>query len=127
MPVMREGRFWEKEAKIKEAAVTMAADAQRLSDVKSIGSVDVEIGGGGSHDGKARGKMSGTEKEDALFRHGASPFRTSAEPPPKFGWQHAWGMMKWGRKAGEWGKGVEGDRRKEKEGGQEVKDRSKST
>lgn len=46
-------------------------------------------------------------KED-LFRHGASPFRVSREPPPKIGWTHAWGMMTWGRKAGAWGKGVEG-------------------
>ncbi len=43
-----------------------------------------------------------------LFRHGASPFRTAAEPPPQIGWTHAWGMMRWGKKAGAWGKGVEG-------------------
>lgn len=42
------------------------------------------------------------DKEKQMFRHGASPFRTSQEPPPKFGWQHAWGMMTWGRKAGAW-------------------------
>ena len=41
-------------------------------------------------------------RESQMFRHGASPFRTSPEPPPKFGWQHAWGMMTWGRKAGAW-------------------------
>lgn len=118
-PVMHEGRFWEKRAQIKEAATQDLAEKQGLGDVNN----DV----GGSHDGKARGKMNGTEKEDALFRHGASPFRTSADPPPKFGWQHAWGMMKWGRKAGEWGKGVEGDRRKEGEEVEERKDRTKST
>ena len=37
-----------------------------------------------------------------------SPFRTSSEPPPKFSWVHAWGMMSWGKKAGKWGAGVEG-------------------
>ena len=42
------------------------------------------------------------DKDKQIFRHGASPFRTSQEPPPKFGWQHAWGMMTWGRKAGAW-------------------------
>lgn len=47
-------------------------------------------------------------REGEVFRHGASPFRTSAEPPPKFSWTHAWGMMRWGKKAGTWGKGVEG-------------------
>ncbi|SLM40940.1 P-loop containing nucleoside triphosphate hydrolase [Lasallia pustulata] len=48
------------------------------------------------------------EEKESLFRHGASPFRTSGEPPPKFAWVHAWGMMKWGKKAGAWGKGPEG-------------------
>ena len=37
-----------------------------------------------------------------------SPFRTSTEPPPKFSEVHAWGVVTWGRKAGLWGKGVEG-------------------
>lgn len=46
--------------------------------------------------------------QDELFRHGASPFRTSVEAPPKFGWEHAWGLVRWGKKAGAWGKGVEG-------------------
>ena len=46
--------------------------------------------------------------EQRLFRHGASPFRTLSEPPPRIGWSHAWGMMKWGKRAGAWGKGVEG-------------------
>ncbi|KAL9099866.1 MAG: hypothetical protein Q9163_004691 [Psora crenata] len=47
-------------------------------------------------------------KEQSLFLHGASPFRTSKEPPPKFSWTHAWGMMTWGKKAGAWGKGPAG-------------------
>ena len=43
------------------------------------------------------------------FKHGAtSPFRTSSEPPPKFSFTHIWGTVKWGKKAGAWGKGVEG-------------------
>jgi len=46
--------------------------------------------------------------EGEFFRHGSSPFRTAVEPPPKIGWTHAWGMMRWGKKAGAWGKGVEG-------------------
>ena len=37
-----------------------------------------------------------------------SPYRVSREPPPTIGWTHAWGMMKWGRKAGVWGQGVDG-------------------
>ncbi|KAF2722416.1 hypothetical protein K431DRAFT_221931 [Polychaeton citri CBS 116435] len=45
-----------------------------------------------------------------------SPFRTSSDPPPKLGWQHVWGTIKWGRKAGAWGQGIEGlkDRGSEK-------------
>ncbi|GAB7345456.1 hypothetical protein MBLNU457_3785t1 [Dothideomycetes sp. NU457] len=56
------------------------------------------------------------KKDEVLFRHGASPFRTAREPPPKFSWTHVWGTMKWGRKAGAWGQGVEGlkDRKKDK-------------
>jgi hypothetical protein len=46
---------------------------------------------------------------------GLVPFRTRAELPPKFGWQHAWGMMTWGGKAGDWGKGVEGDKNKNRD------------
>ncbi|KAL9031119.1 MAG: hypothetical protein Q9196_000825 [Gyalolechia fulgens] len=57
-----------------------------------------------------------TTKEEAFFRHGASPFRTSLEPPPKISWTHAWGMMRWGKKAGTWGQGPQGleERRKRK-------------
>ena len=53
--------------------------------------------------------------DEVMFRHGASPFRRSEEPPPKFSWTHIWGTMKWGKKAGAWGQGVEGlkDRKKE--------------
>ena len=53
-----------------------------------------------------------------LFRHGTSPFRTAVEPPPKISWTHAWGMMRWGKRAGVWGKGPEGlkDRERSRKG-----------
>lgn len=54
------------------------------------------------------------ELED-MFKHGASPFRTHPDAPPKFSWTHVWGMMTWGKKAGAWGKGVEGLGEREKE------------
>lgn len=58
-----------------------------------------------------------SDKEmDAMFRHGASPFRTTADPPPKFSEAHAWGVAQWGRKAGAWGKGVEGLGERKREG-----------
>ena len=94
-PVGVEGRFWEgRGEKI----------AEEVDDNKS--------GSPGTAAATNEGSMAGTEKDESLFRHGASPFRTRSDPPPRFGWQHAWGMMTWGRKAGEWGKGVEGDRGK---------------
>lgn len=58
-----------------------------------------------------------TTDGESMFRHGASPFRVSEEPPPRFSWTHAWGMMRWGRKAGVWGKGVEGLGERRGEGG----------
>ena len=54
--------------------------------------------------------------DEVMFRHGASPFRRSEEPPPKFSWTHIWGTMKWGKKAGAWGQGVEGLKDRKKEG-----------
>lgn len=53
-------------------------------------------------------KQEGNGNDQILFRHGASPFRTSKDPPPKIPWAHAWGMMKWGKKAGSWGQGPDG-------------------
>ena len=52
--------------------------------------------------------------DDAIFSHGASPFRRSESPPPRFNWTHAWGMALWGKKAGPWGQGPQGlnDRKK---------------
>ena len=58
-------------------------------------------------------------RDEGLFRHNASPFRTAQEPPPKFSFVHAWGMMQWGKKAGAWGKGVEGLNEREKSEGDE--------
>ena len=46
--------------------------------------------------------------QEVTLEHSVSPFRTMSNPPPKISWVHAWGMMKWGKKAGDWGKGVEG-------------------
>ncbi|ORY08926.1 AFG1-like ATPase-domain-containing protein [Clohesyomyces aquaticus] len=58
------------------------------------------------------------ESLDDLFAHEASPFRTVTDAPPKFNWTHAWGTIRWGKKSGAWGKGVEGleERRKDRPG-----------
>ncbi|KAI4160272.1 MAG: hypothetical protein LQ342_005864 [Letrouitia transgressa] len=48
-------------------------------------------------------------KKEIAKTEDTSPFRTSQDPPPKiWGWIHAWGMTRWGKKAGIWGKGPEG-------------------
>ena len=52
--------------------------------------------------------MPSAARDDALFQHGASPFRRSEKPPPRFNWTHAWGMALWGKKAGAWGQGPQG-------------------
>ncbi|KAL8847672.1 MAG: hypothetical protein Q9221_007314 [Calogaya cf. arnoldii] len=54
----------------------------------------------------------GNVMDETLFRHGASPFRTRQDPPPKIPWTHAWGMMRWGKKAGPWGQGPDGLRKR---------------
>jgi hypothetical protein len=42
------------------------------------------------------------------------PFQEKKPPPPKFGWIHAWGTIRWGKKAGLWGQGPEGLKGREK-------------
>ena len=69
-----------------------------------------------SLDDAAEGVKSAQSSDEAEFRHGASPFRTSKEAPPKFAWTHAWGMMTWGKKAGAWGKGPAGLSKRRKDG-----------
>jgi protein AFG1 len=63
--------------------------------------------------------LSKEEQQGQLFPHGASPFRTHPDAPPKIDWTHVWGTVQWGKKAGAWGKGVEGleERKGEKKGG----------
>jgi protein AFG1 len=97
-PLPVEVRRWERA--VGEDPVQMPMPA--LSDVKG----DVIIGEAAVDE----------TRDERSFRHGASPFRTTEDPPPKFNWTHIWGTMKWGRKAGAWGQGVEGlkDRSDEK-------------
>lgn len=120
-PVRKEGRSWERSISIVVDNAVME-EVRRNSTTGTTATSNSSSDGisnavDGSHDGgKRRIDQRLSDNEVAsMFKHGASPFRKSAEPPPKFGWQHAWGMMKWGKKAGEWGKGVDGDRSKDKD------------
>lgn len=90
---------------------------QSLSDVAPgfttpLSAADVaQMGGGAAHTGEGIvGVREVNEKDDeVMFRHGASPFRTSREPPPRIGDVHVWGVVSgWGKRAGTWGKGPDG-------------------
>ena len=100
-PVPASVRQWERsvETAASTPTTTSPGSGAAAGDVLAGGSADID-----------------EKRDEVLFRHGASPFRTAREPPPKFSWTHVWGTMKWGRKAGAWGQGVEGlkDRKKEK-------------
>jgi hypothetical protein len=63
--------------------------------------------------------LSQVEQQGQLFPHGASPFRTHPDAPPKIDWTHVWGTVKWGKRAGAWGKGVEGLQERMNEKGDE--------
>jgi protein AFG1 len=90
-PLPLELRHWERSASSSEEPATEASVPPNITSQTSNESVSQKI-----------------ETQEHVFAHGASPFRTSSEPPPKFNWTHAWGTIKWGKKAGVWGVGVEG-------------------
>lgn len=77
---------------------------------------------GGRFETKEERAVEGSTKGEGVegvFAHEASPFRTVDDAPPKIQWTHVWGTIKWGKKAGAWGKGVEGleERQKAKKDG----------
>lgn len=117
----REGENWHKPVPVavRRWEGLAAADVPR-------GAVGVAGGDGEAVDDVGLGGSREVDeaRDEVMFRHGASPFRTAREPPPKFSWSHIWGTVKWGKKAGAWGQGAEGlkDRKKEdgKKGGDGV-------
>ena len=93
-PLPIEVRRWERSS----ASSLLAAQA-------STSTADVNLGQSYELDGPAG--LQGREME-AREKMAADPSREKREEPPKFGWTHAWGMMKWGKKAGPWGQGPDG-------------------
>lgn len=140
-PLSMENRHWESPTREKKAAAL--PDEQRGSwippntailkdtDIKLVSDDSVPVerekatrpGAQSRHmDGVPKDNEVFSEEEmEKMFRHGASPFRTTADAPPKFSESHAWGITRWGKKAGAWGKGVEGleERRRSKGGERE--------
>ncbi|KAG9775019.1 hypothetical protein KCU88_g5236, partial [Aureobasidium melanogenum] len=115
-PVARDGRFWERfednndENKINEAAYgDEEADAQSESTTRGIFSSSSTF-----EDIYPQSKGS-SGSDPFSTSSSSSPYRNrTQESPPKFAGYHAWGMMKWGNKAGDWGKGVDADRIKKR-------------
>jgi predicted ATPase len=62
---------------------------------------DTEIRVGGAVEDTSR-------PEESFKRFDGGPFKPKLEPAKKIGWAHVWGTVKWGPKAGAWGKGPEG-------------------
>jgi protein AFG1 len=89
-PLPMSSRHWE-----RSSVVPPAPEAQLMPDAPVSLPPNVKI-------------LSKDEQQGQLFPHGASPFRTHPDAPPKIDWTHVWGTVKWGKKAGAWGKGVEG-------------------
>ena len=93
-PIGRDGRFWEKHAADLDALV--ATEVFEKDGLKEEAMPD------SSHDGRRRKTDPSVRMEErdheGLFKHGASPYRVSEEAPPRFGWEHAWGMVKWGKR-----------------------------
>ncbi|CAG8960166.1 hypothetical protein HYFRA_00010645 [Hymenoscyphus fraxineus] len=105
-PLPLEVRRWEHSA---SAAISTPRQAYPESDVK-IGTFIELDEPAGLRDNR------NLKEEEGQPR---SPFREPRDPPTKIGWTHAWGMAKWGKKAGPWGQGVDGlaDRKKGSEKG----------
>lgn len=81
----------------------------------------------GPEEGMGESRPVDEANDKLLYEHKAnplstSPFRTHNEPPPNISWTHVWGTMKWGKKAGAWGQGVEGLKERKKPDGGNDKD-----
>lgn len=93
-PLPLEVRRWERSS---TSNGNVPKESAAGSDVKLGASVELDKPAG----------LQGKELEE-MQKGPHGPFREEREPPTKIGWTHAWGMMKWGKKAGPWGQGPEG-------------------
>lgn len=93
-PLPIEVRRWERSS---QADVTISEGLSAGSDVRIGDSIELDQPAG----------LQGKELEEMASRPNG-PFREKRDPPTKIAWTHAWGMMKWGKKAGPWGQGPDG-------------------
>ena len=114
-PLPSEARHWERSSPPRRPVPAATTVVDEKVTRESSGE------GAGHSDGRAD---EGAKTKDDIFKHGASPFRTVDEAPPKIGWTHVWGTVRWGKRAGAWGKGVDGleERQKERESGTKMSD-----
>ena len=80
--------------------------------IKPIANDDVKVGDFVELDVAAGLQREETEK--VKLSHASVP-QEAGESAPVIAWTHAWGMMKWGKKAGIWGQGPEGLAKRNKE------------
>ncbi|KAK4992415.1 hypothetical protein LTR50_001174 [Elasticomyces elasticus] len=112
-PLPLSARTWERLNERDNLLVDSAIDLRVLDGNSNDGATTATMQA--NREGVGRSRDVDEKQDEVLFRHTTSPFRTSREPPPKFSWTHIWGTVKWGKKAGAWGQGVEGlkDRNKD--------------
>lgn len=97
-PLPEEVRRWERPVArtgLFDPLKTPRRHASDIGDVKLGQSVELE-------------RLAGLQGKDAEKGNPERPFQEKREAPPKIGGWHAWGMVKWGKKAGAWGRGVDG-------------------
>jgi len=91
-PVPHSIRRWEKSS--SPILETPHAEPLAKGDVKLGETIDLDLPAGLQR-----------EKIEGRALSYISPFREAGEPAPKIAWTHAWGMIKWGKRAGVWGQG----------------------
>ena len=114
-PLPREMRGWEGSVESRSVPGVKVEEEVRVE-------VEGDVAMGGSMEDGTRDERSfkrqaqQQRKQESESLASASPFRNpEAAPPPKLDEAHVWSLGRWGKRAGAWGKGIEGleERRRE--------------
>ncbi len=110
-PVPEEARFWERPLSSSSSSSSSSPSPSYSPSVFSSSSTSTSK----EHNTRVEGGDTTTASrhmEEMLEAESPlpdPPLPTNRHPnPPKFSWVHAWGMTRWGKKAGKWGQGVDG-------------------